>query len=904
MSGRMPVRALIWPLCLLAVAGSAEIRAEGPEAKIVERPLDPHGTPRPARNATEVPPRTSLYLELAAPKGSESTAVDPSKVSITIQAEGGEPLPLISDVGKFAEGARGWLRPAKLLSGSSTLGVYVETGRELAAGTRHTVKVSVGGSDAGSWAFTTEAAPTTHPVAFTLDLGAKPVQWHGRFFSGLCNVLFSSDAESHKPTYDLMLEARSRHPRAWDYQRDFWMTGTDFRPGGLMPQRLPNIVREVETRQIAAIEPGEGETVLRVEDVFGHEQYGVPAGRPLSGDFHPGDEVLIADGIHDARAKVIAVDDAARTVRVSTFPEPKEGWKIAYEGPLPTEENPDAPGLFAPGGCYLRKFNPVGTPCYYWGRLDKEWDLLHNKYKRRLMVNFADATGDLAIDGRSWTTAKDLAQWHEVVRAITGHIIDRYGDDALGFTWSVFNEPDLGVLFWRADWEELQRFYDYTTDGILRAFEDRGYDSNKVFVGGLELGAIFGTNLKLKEFLAHCSPRADAMGALPKNAAVADKRLDGKRSKRVEDLCRASGGKGSPCDFVSIHSYNRSEVMANKLIRAKEMALEIDAEYYRDLWVNSHESCPDWAPPPDEAAVDSYLGNGYFPTWCLDVVHRQLLRAAEDPRYARGETILTVWPPPSGLSGINAITRNLSCDDDGDGRGDRKVTIPMPIFHALGLLSDLGDAYWVLPLREVSGRRVGGFASRDEAGVVRLLLFAHGAQDTQSRSAATFDVVVDLAGAGAYRMEEFRFDRDHNSPFDLIQNHKRAMESARAGEPDAALVAALTKALAGDDAEAQRKALLEARKVDRDTLRALAATVWGLAGSTKDKEVREAATTLLREALGPEALPRELVEGLIDATLLRVTSKAELPPDAQGHSQLKARLASNGCAFLVLTPAK
>ena len=78
------------------------------------------------------------------------------------------------------------------------------------------------------------------------------------------------------------------------------------------------------------------------------------------------------------------------------------------------------------------------------------------------MVNFADAPGDLARDGRSWTTVKDYAQWHEVARAITGHLIDRYGEAALDFTWSVFNEPDLGPLFWRADWDELQRFYDYT----------------------------------------------------------------------------------------------------------------------------------------------------------------------------------------------------------------------------------------------------------------------------------------------------------------------------------------------------------------------------------------------------------------------------------------------------------
>src|SRR5262249_23172606 len=329
-----------------------------------------------------------------------------------------------------------------------------------------------------------------------------------------------------------------------------------------------------------------------------------------------------------------------------TFAAPTGGWKVAYDGKLPDREDPDAPGLFPPGGCYLIKSRPHGTPCYYWGRLDKEFDLIHRRYGRRLMVNLADATGDLARDGRSWTTAKDLAEWHDVARTITGHIIDRYGADALTFTWSVFNEPDLGALFWRASWDEMQEFYDYTSDAILRSFEDRDHDSGKVFIGGLELGGIFGANLRLREFLAHCSPRAQAKGAAPRNAAVADRRLDGKRSRRVEELCRAHDGKGSPCDFVSIHSYNRSEGMAAKQIRAKEMALEIDPEYYAKLWINSHESCPEWMPPPDEAASDSYLGNGYFPGWCADVVRRQLARAAGDPRYAYGESILTVWPPP------------------------------------------------------------------------------------------------------------------------------------------------------------------------------------------------------------------------------------------------------------------
>ncbi len=92
------------------------------------------------------------------------------------------------------------------------------------------------------------------------------------------------------------------------------------------------------------------------------------------------------------------------------------------------------------------------------------------------------------------------------------------------------------------------------------------------------------------------------------------------------------------------------------------------------------------------------------------------------------------------------MTRVIRCDDDGDGRSDREVTVPMPIFHVLGLLSDLGDRYWVLPDRTAGGHMVSGFASRDDRGVVRVLLYAHDARDTQSRSGATFDVALELAG--------------------------------------------------------------------------------------------------------------------------------------------------------------
>jgi len=830
-------------LALALLAGSDCI---GQTVRVIERAPDPHGSPRPARDARDVPLRTSVYFELGLPPEAKGGAVDADSVAVSLQSETGERVELLQPGRRFGKGVSGWLRP----SGKS-LAVYIEPtgGPGLKPMTRYTIRVRAGPAggarrreDAGSWSFVTEAAPAVHSLEFRLDLGAPLVQWHGQFFCGICNVIFCTQAANYGPTYDLMAKARKQHPRAWSLQRDFWLTGTDYRPppAFTFPSNLPNIVRERETRRIAAMESREGKVVLHVEDFFGHEQYGIPAGRPVSEDYHPGDEVLIADGVNNARTKIIAADGAGGTVTVASVATPPGGWKIAYEGPLPDREDPDAPGLFPPGGCYLRKYDPVGTACYYWGRLDKEWDLAVRHSGRRVVPNFADAPGDLSRDGKGWTTVKDYAQWHDVARAIAGHIIDRYGKDALGFTWSIFNEPDLWILFWHGTWDELQMYYDYTTDAILRAFEDRGYDSSKVFIGGLELGAAFGTNLKLREFLAHCSPRAQAEGAAPRNFAFADRRLEGKRSRRVEELCRAHGGKGAPCDFISIHSYNRSEIVAAKLIRAKEMALEIDPDYYKSLWVDSHEACPDWMPPPDEAAADAYLGDGYFPTWCLDVVHRQLTQAARDPRYAYGQTILTVWPPPTNFAGMNALTRIVHYDGGVD-RTDQTVTIPMPVFHALGLLSDMGDGYWVLPDRTVGAHVVSGFASRDDRGVIRALLYSHDAQDTQARSDISFDIALDfdrLGWAGPARVREYRFDRDHNSPFRSIH--------------------ALLKAVPGERPDPAR--------------------------------------------LAPEVYPRAAIEQIRESSECRATATTTIPRQADGHLRLTVRIAGNGCNFLVIAP--
>jgi len=783
---------MIWHLCSVLSAQVNPVR-------MIERAPDPHGYPRPVRDAVHVPLNTSFFFQLAVPEESEGDRMCPESLTVRLVPEKDtDTVDLISEGGIFVTGVSGQINLFPLDGRENALlSVYIEPGQPLKPSETYIVHIMAsteqgavfadgtplyspsslsfgawGGirQPAGPyrWRFTTEPAEEPGIVDLGIDFNAPPVKWHGGFFSGFCNVQFCTSESLYGPTYEMMATTREIHPRAWSYQRDFWLTGTQHSRSTIFSGSLPNIVREKETRRITEMEELTGKgLLLHLEDFFGHQQYGIPSGRPVSADYHPGYIVLVADGTNYELSEVLAVDDTAGTVLISPIAGPAGGWRLDYPAAPSTVENPDMPGLFAPGATYLRRFDPHGTAVYYWERVNKEWDMVVTRYGRRVMPNFVDAPGCLSAQGRSGVAPKDYVQYHEVTRTITGYLIDRYSDAALDFVWSVFNEPDLN-RFWLDDWDELLRFYDYTVDAILRAFEDRGYDSDKVFVGGLELGGIFGANLRLQDFLMHCSPRVEATGEQRVNAAYADPRLDGLRSRRVETLCSMNAGRGSPCDFISIHLYNNATMSARKLEIAKQTALEIDEEFFKELWINSHEACPEWSPIPDPAFSDSYLGNGYFKTWTIDLVTRQLRKAVCDPRFAYGETIMTTWPPPANFNGYNSLSRNIRVDNSGGGRADQIETVPNPIFHVLTLLSDMGDDYWLLPVFEERGHVVSGFASRDEAGVVRLILYTHNEQDTQSQSDVLFEAALEIINTewtGDVDITEYRFDRKHNSYF-------------------------------------------------------------------------------------------------------------------------------------------
>lgn len=921
------IRFVVWlaAAMLLLVVSSAAAAEQEPsgEVRLVRKKHDPYGSPRPAMGQEHVPLRTTFYMQLAAGSEASPDEVLPESVSLTLQPKCGEAVAVLKPGPRFADGYGGRIFPGKTRK-ERTLEVYVDPQQKLEPKTTYTIQVQARSrngaelsSKSGSWQFTTEAAPRTHTVEFDVSLDVAPVKWSGAFFSGFCKPSFCTSFPNRVSSFELMDEVRQSSPKAWSLQRDFTLTGMETGPPKLLPMHWPNIVRERETRRISAIEALGDDSLLHVEDFFGHQQYGIESNRPLGEDFHKGDDVLIADPNGSDRATVVAVDEQQRTVRVSKLNEPDGGWKLDYSAPLPTKENPTAPGLFPSSGCYLHKFAPSGTPTYYWKRLDLEWDLAVKQFKRRQMPNFTDASGDLAIDGRAHTTAKDYAQWHEVVQTIAGHIIDRYGDAALEFPWSVFNEPDLGVVFWRSDWIELQKFYDYTVDGVLRAFEDRGYDSNRVMVGGLELGAIFGVHMRLQDFLVHCSPRADAtLGApvrkgrpttlLLPNAAFADHRLNGKRSKRVESLCRKHAGRGSPCDFISIHAYNTSKLMADKLTRAKEIALEIDEEYYADLWINSHESCPGWDMPPDPAYRDSYLGNGYFPTWCTDVMRRQLQRAATDGRYAFGETILTLWPWPSrNFDGGAGCTRVIQVDDDEDGLPDRSSTIAMPILNFLALTNQMGDEYWVLPEQTIDAHTVSGFASRLD-GRTQLVLYSHAPLDTEARSEQSFDVTVNLSGVEGRKVAitQYRFDKDHNSYFYLGRSlrEERIATSMDASDETKRRVQAAIQKLESSEKPTVLQGLRELAEIGsavQPFVELLVPLALQLQNSS-DAEIQAALKTTAQRISSQQPYPASVVRQVEELATLRPTATSTQSVDNEGHLRLQLTVSSNGANVAII----
>src|SRR5437764_11924950 len=83
------------------------------EAKLLTRPPDPYGSPRPAPGQEHVPLRTSFYVELGLSEKGAKDAVDAESVAVEVEPDGGPPVALLRTGRRFADGADGRFLPGK-----------------------------------------------------------------------------------------------------------------------------------------------------------------------------------------------------------------------------------------------------------------------------------------------------------------------------------------------------------------------------------------------------------------------------------------------------------------------------------------------------------------------------------------------------------------------------------------------------------------------------------------------------------------------------------------------------------------------------------------------------------------------------------------------------------------------
>jgi len=736
-------------------------------------------SPRPAPGSDGAPLRTTLFLEIEA---GEDAAGEPDPIelrSVNVSLSWGAQSRELVRAGAFTPGTTGRIHPAgpssNPLQPLDPLALYLVPDGELPPRTSCQVRIEATsrsglalGRD-GHVAFTTRAARDDAPALLRGD-AARTVRFEQRVFSGLLKPSFdTSELFGQVESYELLhaIEGPPPRPAAGSLQRDWPLCG-DYWTNWIFDGD-PNLVREKETRLVTAIGDGAaGELVLRTADLPERELYGIEADRPLAPDFPVGCKVLVVDAKESREAEVVAVDEAARTVRVRADPPPRRAtdWLVPAAPRFPPDA-PQTPGHFAQPAAWLKKLRPCGTPACWFERLDHEWDLVHGRFGRRLVVCFDRVPADLSllgVPGRC-STFKDPVEWHDFVRTVTARLIGRYGRACLGFHWSIFNEPDLRPYFWEEDDEALFAAYDLAADAILRAFEEHGLPSEQVKVGGLELGALAAQPQLLETFLEHCSRGL--------NFALREPRLDGRRSRRVEALAADHDGRGSPCDFVSLHEYKHAAFAIEQLQWARRRALEIDPLHFAGLAVVSFETDPDWNPTRDPATRAMFLGNGFWPAWAADWTRRAIAAAFADPAFASHEALLTVWPVERNLAGIPTITTLLDrLDPDGT---TTPVTVPKDILHFLTFLGWMGTDYFLLEGPE----GVGGFgaAAGDE---LALLVVAHDPLDPENRDARSRPVQVALAHVPFAEgvVEAFALDADHGS----VWPHARALLDGPARE--------------------------------------------------------------------------------------------------------------------------
>lgn len=146
------------------------------------------------------------------------------------------------------------------------------------------------------------------------------------------------------------------------------------------------------------------------------------------------------------------------------------------------------------------------------------------------------------ISGASNNPPKDYAKWGELVRAVTAHLVERYGrETVLNWYFEVWNEPNID--YWHATPEEYWKLYDYAVAGVRAALPGAKVGGPASTGPGNQKAYAF-----LDDFLNH-----------------------------VQSGKSAANGKSIPMDFISYHVKGQPHVVEGHVQMGLDKEL-VDAE--------------------------------------------------------------------------------------------------------------------------------------------------------------------------------------------------------------------------------------------------------------------------------------------------------------------------------------
>ncbi len=355
-------------------------------------------------------------------------------------------------------------------------------------------------------------------------------------------------------------------------------------------------------------------------------------------------------------------------------------------------------------GLDIYRITPEGKTEYHWELLDQVFDeLLAFQFKPIVEFGFMpDALASIPDRRQQWgkgniSPPKDYVEWERLVFETVRHLVQRYGEEELAsWYFEVWNEPDLGWLFWiedsdpkrkpYGDRKEYHKLYDHTARAAKAAFPE-------IRVGG---PASAGADIdKLLEYIF------------------------------IESADHQSNGTAR-IDFVSSHGYNfigfdhrqnMKKSLVSKLFWKLSSCVDHDHENVRAAMARLPFLLTETGPKL-KGKDNKNLGR-YSAAWYAKMVAGMF--------YMGDEVGAPYRPREVVLWAAHQVVRNFDIRNGGIATSvkteDGTKIVKFPIYNAIEALGYLSDERIELTSGSQFGDALHAIATRDNGNSVEILLY-------------------------------------------------------------------------------------------------------------------------------------------------------------------------------------